>query len=357
MLDRISTFAGSLQRDDLIQSMQNQMNQLTNEISSGRKTDAAGSMGTGAGLLYQLHFQADQQTALQTSATTAASRLDAIQTALTNVSTVAQNLANASQGTSSANAQTYSIVATQAQGAISQVLDSLNTQFDGSAVFAGDAAAAPMQAADAPGGPQATVNAVLSAAVAAKGGPLSQSDVQNLLNGANGLSSVFDNTNSNPALNYNGSFYTGATDGKPTKVLIGATSTLQYDANAGQPAFRDLMKGLSMLSMLAAPSSQLDDSAKSALMTQANQVISAAQSELTAQQGQLGVVQSQLQQVTATQQAAASATQAQIMNFEQADTFTDSTRLTALQTQLQATYEITAQLSQLSLTHYFPALG
>jgi flagellar hook-associated protein 3 FlgL len=198
------------------------------------------------------------------------------------------------------------------------------------------------------------VNAVLNAAVSAKGGALSQADVNNLLNGPNGLSSVFDGTNSNTAERYNPAFYTGAEDGKPTTVLIGAIQTLQYNASADQPAFRDLLKGLSVLSMLDAPSSQLDDSAKQRLLSDANSVIGAAQSELTALQGSLGATQAQLQSVVNDQQSAATATQQQILSYEQADTYGDSSKLTALQTQLQATYKLTAQISQLSLVHYMP---
>jgi flagellar hook-associated protein 3 FlgL len=213
-----------------------------------------------------------------------------------------------------------------------------------------------MQSINAPSGPLATVNSVLATAVSAKGSALSQSDINGLINGPNGIASVFSDTNSNPALNYTGSFYTAADDGKPTKVLIGSTETLQYDIKANQPAFRDLMQGLSMLSLLGAPSSQLDASAKTELQTQASAMITKAQGELTTQQGLLGVTQARLQSVADQQKTAADATQKQILGFEQADTTVDATALTALQTQLQASYAITAQISQLTLTHYLPTL-
>ena len=85
-------------------------------------------------------------------------------------------------------------------------------------------------------------------------------------------------------------------------------------------------------------------------------MIGAAQNELTVQQGLLGVTQASLQNVADQQQAAADATQKQILGFEQANTTADATTLSTLQTQLQATYAITAQISQLTLTHYLPTL-
>jgi flagellar hook-associated protein 3 FlgL len=233
----------------------------------------------------------------------------------------------------------------------------LNTQYAGSALFAGDATGAPpMQAADATGGPLAAVNGVLSAAVSAKGGPLTASDVSNLLTGPNGLSSVFDNTNSNPALNYNSAFYTAKDDGKPTTIPIGVSQTAQYSVKGDQPAFTDLMQGLSMLTMLSAPSTQLDDTAKSAILSQATTMITQAQSELTATQGSLGAVQTQLQQVADAQQTAATATTQQISTLESANQYSDAEQLSALQTQMEASYQVTADISQLTLSHYLPAL-
>jgi flagellin-like hook-associated protein FlgL len=42
--------------------------------------------------------------------------------------------------------------------------------------------------------------------------------------------------------------------------------------------------------------------------------------------------------------------------MEQADPATVATQLSTLQTQLEASYEVTAQISQLSLVHYVPTL-
>jgi flagellar hook-associated protein 3 FlgL len=358
MSGRISSFAAPLQQEYLIQAMNSQLNTLTSEASSGMKTNPAGAMGNDASLLYRLQMEADQQNVLQTTATNAGSQLAAAQTALTGIASAVQTIANASISVTTATTQGETVVASQASSTMSQVLDLLNTQYDGNALFAGDATAnPPMVSADAPGGPLAAVNAVLSAAVAANGGqPLSSANVQALLTGPDGLSSVFNNTNSNPALNYNSAFYTAPDDGKPTQVLIGLNQTMSYSAKGNQPAFTDLMQGLSMLTMLGAPSTQLDSSAKSAILTQAGALIGQAQNELISQQGQLGAVQEQLQQVATVQQTAASNTTQQITNFEGADQAATATQLSALQTQLQASYQVTADLSQLTLSHYLPNL-
>jgi flagellar hook-associated protein 3 FlgL len=358
MSDRISSFAQPLQQEYLLQAMQSQLNNVAGEVSSGQVTNPAAAMGNNAASLYQLQSEANQQSTLNTTATTAGNRLSAIQDALTSISTAAQTVSNASIGGSTTDPNTYSTIADQAQSTMSQVLSLLNTQYEGSSLFAGDATnVQPMQSTTATGGPEDTINTVLNAAVTANGGqPLTSANVSSLLTGPNGLSSVFSNTNSNPALNYNGSFYTAPDDGQPTTVPIGLSQTVQYSVQGDQPAFKDLLQGLSMLTMLSAPSTQLDSTAQAAILTQANTLIGQAQNELTTTQGQLGTVQTQLTQVATAQQTASTNTTAQISSLESTNMTADSEQLSNLQTQLEASYQVTALVSQLTLSHYLPTL-
>jgi flagellar hook-associated protein 3 FlgL len=357
MSGHISSIALPLQQEYLLNSLQSQLATLTGEVSSGQKANPAASMGNDAASLYQLQSEANQQTTLQTTATTAGNRLTAAQNALTGIATALQSMITGATDVSSTQPDAENTIATQATSTMSQVLDLLNTQYDGSSLFAGDATnSQPMQSEGAPGGPVDTINAVLNAAVTANGGPLTSATVSNLLSGPNGLSSVFNNTNGNPALNYSTSFYTAPDDGQPTTVLIGLNQTLQYSVKGDQPAFTDMLQGLSMLSMLSAPSTQLDSTAKSTILTQATALLSQAQNELTTQQGQLGAVQSQLQQVSDAQQTAAANTTQQLGTLEGANLTADSEQLSALQNQLAASYQVTAMISQLTLSHYLPAL-
>jgi flagellar hook-associated protein 3 FlgL len=358
MSGRISSFATPLQQQYLIQAMNTQLNTLTSEASSGLKVNPASAMGSNAALLYRLQMDADQQNTLQTTATNAGSQLAVAQNALTAIGSAVQTISNASISVNAATAQGELAVASQAVSTMSQVVALLNTQYAGNSLFAGNATAnPPMLGADAPGGPLDAVNQVLSAAVAANGGqPLTAANVQTLLTGPDGLSSIFNNTNSNSALNYNSAFYTAPDDGKPTQVLIGQNQTMSYNVKGNQPAFTNLMQGLSMLTMLGASSTQLDSTAKSAILTQASTLIGQAQGQLIATQGQLGAVQGQLTQVAAAQQVAASNTAQQITTFESADQAATATQLSALQVQLQASYQVTADLSQLTLSHYLPTL-
>jgi flagellar hook-associated protein 3 FlgL len=354
-MDRISSYGGAISLGYRINTMQSQLNQLVAEESSGQKTNPAASMGTSAALLYQLQSQSDQQTGLQTALTLSSQRLDTAQTALTSLASTVQTVALAAQGITAGGDSGLSAVGSQATSTISQVLSLLNTGFLGAGVFGGNSGVAnPMKAADAPGGLSDITQNILGAAVSANGAPLSQSDINALINGPNGIASVFNDTNSDPAQRYSGAIYSGSTDSQPTKAIIGTNQTEQYDSSASQPAFRNLLKGLSLLSMLNAPSSQIDDTGKTELLSQANTLLGAAQQQLTTLQGGLGTVQASLSSAVTAQQSAASATQAQILTYVQADSYGNATQISTLQTQLQATYSLTSQISQLTLVHYLP---
>lgn len=361
MSDRVSSYSGMSQMDSLIDAMTSQLNGMVNEVASGEVTNPAQTMGTSASLLYQLQAQSTQETTLQTSIGVASQQLDTVQAVMGSIGSLAQSVSDAGMqaqedGTGTISGSSATLLAEQAQTAMEQVLGQLNTTYAGSALFAGDSTNPPMQSLDATGGPTDTMNSILSAAVTANGGtPLSASDIDNLVNGPNGIASVFNGTNSNPAENFNGVFYTGSASPQQTTVLIGTNQTVQYNTQANQPAFTDLLQGLSMISLAGSSSSQLDSSGQNQLLTDGLQLLNNAQTELTNMQGGLGDIQSQMQNAVNLQQSAATATQQQINGYVQANTTADSTDITALQTQLQAAYELTAQISQLSLTHYMPS--
>ncbi len=369
VISRVSNYAQSLRLQQTTQDLQSQFGTLTAEVSSNAKASPSRALGAGAALIYQLHYQSDEQTALQTSMTNASDRLDTIQTALTSMSKVAGSVETSALN---ANVQTdtgYAALASEARGATAQIIGLLNTTDNGQSVFGGsNTAGAAMNSADAAGGPTATINGIVQAATKAKGGPLTGSDVATLLTGTNGIASVFDNTNSDPAKQFTGVYFLSGNYSNPsstaadqnnaagqTQVLTGQNTTIAYSATGDQPAFRDLLHGLALLGTLDAPNATMDDTAKAQVVTAATTLLQKGQSELTTQQGVLGATQSELQSAVTVQKSASTATLGKITSLEQADTYADATKITALQTQLQATYEITAQLSKLSFVNYMPA--
>src|SRR5690349_2942082 len=132
MIGHVSSFAPALARESLVQQMQSELTDVTNEISSGRKTKPGGGSQ-----LYELHLAADQQTAVQTVITNANNRLGVIQNALDGISSVAQQVSSATIDPGTADGDSQSVLASQARDAMDQVVGLMNTRDNGQAVFAG----------------------------------------------------------------------------------------------------------------------------------------------------------------------------------------------------------------------------
>jgi flagellar hook-associated protein 3 FlgL len=354
MLSRIATFAAPARREFMIGTMQTQLNRLVNEVSTGRKADPMAELGSGASLLYQLQAQSDRQGALRTSITMASHRLDTAQAALTSLEGITRTVANTVQGWTSSMNQGMAVVAEQASSTMNTAVNLLNTSHVGGAVFGGSVSdTPPMRASDAPGGMEEMAETVLNAAVAAKGGPLDQSDIAALMED---FERVFNDTHPDPDLRYSGGAYVGATDGTPTRVMIGTSQSMQYDTSASQAPFRDLMRGLSMLSLLDVATSRMDETGKKELLSKAGTVLRSASNDLTVLQGSLGAIQGRLSDAADAQRTAAQATEVRILSYVEADSYGNATKISMLQTQMQATYALTAQISQLSMVRYMPSV-
>ncbi|MBK1659947.1 flagellin N-terminal helical domain-containing protein [Paracraurococcus ruber] len=141
-------------------------------------------------------------------------------------------------------------------------------------------------------------------------------------------------------------------DGKPNQVAIGAGETLSYDVRGDNPAIQRSMMGAALLSLLDASDAQLGATAKSALLDTAGSWLRGAHAGLTDVAGVLGAKQERLQAVTDIQSKATSAAAAQINTLEAADYPATADQINQLQLQLQATYSITAKLSELSFVNY-----
>ena len=259
-------------------------------------------------------------------------------------------MTNGLQALTDGSAGSTALLASQARQTMSTVTSLMNTQLGGQHLFGGaDSGGAPMAPSDAPGGPLATMRAMVS-------GPVDASNVDQLL--AN-VDAVFNGGGSSGSASYNGLFYQSAsTSSDPaTQVHIGAGQTLSYNLRGDSQGFKDSMQAMSLLSLLdakdpATGQDMLNADAKTALRAKASGLLGSAQDKLTAAAGMLGVTQQRLQSVADIQDRAVTAATTQINTLESVDYYTATAQLNSLKTQLQASYSLTSSLSGLSLVNY-----
>ena len=349
----------SLGRQAQLRDLQNNLAVLTAEMSSGRKADPARELGVGASLLYKLYDDVQQGEAIKNGTGLAGQRLTAMQTALTSVGGLMDQMSPEILKVDALKGNGYDIIASNAREMLASMTNLLNTSWNGQNLFAGTDSAAPPLADSTRLTDWAAARLDAAASVA---GALDGAEAAALIGDFDAMFANADR-DTGAGTSFYGLVYqstsrtsmAGSSDAEsdaPSLIRIGAGETLSYNMRADNPAFKDAFKALSLLSTLDAPDSKLSGEAKQALLDQAGELMRGARAQLTVAAGILGSKQQRLDKVAEIQDRAVTAATAQINDLEGVDYYTVSDRISTLQIQLQATYSITAQLSKLSLVNY-----
>jgi flagellar hook-associated protein 3 FlgL len=323
---------------------------LTAETTSGYVAQDYAGLGNAAGAALGLSDQIAGNTAVTNNADAAMNIQQVAQTALGQIETIASKFAAQATTLESVSGAAPSI-ATSAQSALAQVAQLLDTQVGGIYVFAGQDSSTPpipdpaniTQSAfytaiqSAVGQLSANGAAATSAAtlaVAAPGGTspfaasLDAAGVQSevdLGNGARVALAPLANANSNA-----------------TSPGVGATSTGSYT--------RDLMLGLATLGSLG--TANMADPSFLPFVQSTVATLQGAVSAMNVDIGALGDRQDQVSSAKTEAAAVSTALQTQLSGLQDADLAQVAAQLSVAQTQLQASYQVIAGLSQLSLSKY-----
>jgi flagellar hook-associated protein 3 FlgL len=345
----ISTLASHLQLNSSIRSLQSQLMDAQKEISTGRKADLVAALRDRAAEDVDLRNALNDVIEFKGTTDIVASRMDTMQAALGGVRDIADQMRSTALTSRDAVSRRY------LQGAAATALDRinsfLNAEVAGRNLFSGiQTNLAPMQAATAVNAasglsPQQAVSQVI-----ANLGPITDAaSALAVANGPDGISSIFSDTNSNANLNYSTTFYNGASTGSVTARLDHGYQ-IDYGVRADNPAFRELQQGLSMLANV--PFGSIPDDAYAAWQDEAVKHISAGFQGAIDVSAELGFKQSVVADASTRHDAMIAQLNNQVANLEAADPFQTSLRLSQLQTQLEATFSITARMNELSLTKF-----
>lgn len=345
----ISTSAIFRQLGGNIQSLQRSMLEAQKEVSTGVKSDIIAAFADGGERIVDLRNLRLGIEEMKGGAELVASRLETVQQALAGIRQVTERFRDQVLVASDPISRRY--LQDAAQLAIEQVTALLNTQIGGRYLFSGIAVETrPIQGA-------ATVNPatgvspgqVVAQVIATQGPIVDAASALAVANGPDGIATVFDDTHSNPNFRYASTFYNAATGGAVTAHLE-AGLDLDYGARADQPGIRDLLEGLHMLAGL--PYATVPDDAYGAWQSAAFGRIAGGLQQVIDLAGEVGSAQQVVAESIERHEAALTQLSTQVVRLEQADPFESATRLSILQTQLEATFSITARISRLSLINY-----
>lgn len=298
-------------------AVRDQLAQAQEQVATGLLSDTYSGLGSSAKTALSLTPVIAHQKALSTNIDVAQGRLDLTQNAMTSISSIASqffaqiNTFNANDPTS---AQT---LAQQAKSALQQVGDLLNTKSGDTYVFAG-------QDTNNPPVPN-TDPAVLSAG---------------LLSGTG--SAPFSSTigTAIPTIDVG--------NGQQIQVgLLANTNTLATSASPTSGSYmRDTLTALAKLAGLASSSTPTAD------VSAARGYLTSSIPAMATEVGSLGNVQSSLKQRQTNLSTLSATLTKQLSSVQEVDVAAAITKVSTLQTQLQASYQILAQSRSLSLANY-----
>ena len=330
-----------------VMSAQAQLSQAQTEISTGTLADVGLTLGQGTGAELSLKSQIDQLNGYTSSNSGASTRLSATAGALTSMLASAQSL-SAALVTASSTGETSGGLQTTATNALQSLMSQLNTSVAGQSIFGGINTSATPIANYFSTQPSAAKQAVDSAfqqqfqtsQTSAAASSIGGTDMQSFL--SNQFASLFSDAN------WQGTWSSASTTTLQSTIAPSQTTSTSVSANS--TAFRQITEAYTMLSEFSG--SNLSSSARAAVVSTASQLLNSGTAALIDTQDSVGATQNAITAANSQIGSQVSVMQTNVSNLDSVDTYALSSQVTALQTQLEASYELTSRLQSLSLTNY-----
>lgn len=326
-----------------IAKAQSELSDRLTEATTQRHADVGLALGYTAGQSVSGRAEMLLLDALQRSNTGVSAQLELSQTALSDVATVTSDTLSAALAVPGGTVAAAAL-AIEARGGLDQLAARMNATDGNGYIFAGiQSATRPF--ADYDGGPEASVIATFAGFFGvAPGAPgtelIAPADMTAFLD------TVFADLFADPSW---GTTWSRASDTDRT-TLIAPDERVRASTNANIDAVRDSARGLAMLASLGLAT--LNEGARAAVLSAAQETLGAAGRDLAAAQAELGFVQNAIARANDRLTDARSLLQRTVAEREAVDPVAAKVRIDLLSAQLEASYALTAQISRLSILNY-----
>lgn len=331
-----------------IQRMQSDLVKGQKELSTGRVADPGLALGARTGQSVSLSRDLERLSGIVDSNGLAKSRLSATQSALSQIGAAAQTLMGTLTASSSGDASD-ALTLTDANSALKTVTAILNSSLNGEHLFAGiNTDVKPLNDFTAAGSPNKTA---FDAAFQTHFG-FAQSDPA----AANITKAQMDTFLTNVVEpQFMGTGWQGnwsnATDQKIVS-RIALNETAETSVSANNEGVRKLAMAAATISGLF--TSNMSDEAKKAVVDRALGQVGEAIASIGAEQAQAGISENRVKNATDRINMQIDLFERNILDMEGVDPYEVSNRVTALLTQIETSYALTARIQQLSLLKYLP---
>jgi flagellar hook-associated protein 3 FlgL len=333
-------------------SVKSQLDKLTQQIASGHIADTYGGLGSSAQASLNLRPQLNTLTNEQSVIGSVTGQLGITQNALSQIYAIANSFAAQSISLNGLDPAAVDSVAAAAKAALPQLAALLDTSDGDVYVFAGTDSSNP----PVPDPSNIASSGFYSQINAAVSGLSSTTD-----NSAGIIASTLATAQSNAAGTT--PFSAGSiTATAPTLLLsngqkvqtglLASSNTLATSTGTSTTGsyVRDLLRSLTTLASLS--SAQVNDPGFGALVANTRTSLQGAVSAVSTETGALGNIQAGLTATSTADSQTATALTQQVSTVEDVDVATALTQLSAVQTQLEASYKLVAAAQNLSLVQY-----
>lgn len=330
--------------------------QASQEVTTGMKADVYRALGLRSSETLALRARMERNDTFIESNEMLANRLDLTALSLRQIRETAQGLLDLAVTNVATVTQTAGEMQRAAAMALERLTGQINATFRGVPLFSGtDSGTAPLQGWDAPHPATGLAPRDILAAVIGPG----IGDAADAAAKIATLQDVYASAATVPAdWRFEASFFNGTPrlnpDGTPAPRVtarIDEEGTLAHGVQANDRGFTELLRGVAMLA--ATDASQIaDPAAYSAWVSAAADALSSGLTGVLDSEARLGGQQQALDRTLQLQRDRSDLYRRQVLTLEGVDPYAAATRLTELQTQLEATYAVTARLSRLSFLNF-----
>lgn len=354
-IGNISSYQFSMFNRQNVQRTTLALQRAGQEVSTGRKADIYAELGPRSASVMKLRArEADTQTYMQANEVLG-NKLQAMLISVDSVRERIQGVIETTLVNAGGPQKGAEVLQREARAALESLVATMNTSYNGDHLFSGlDSESPPLMRwsqtnASTGLSPEDVLNSLFG------GGPV---DGPSALAISDQIDLAFaSNDPVDPDRNFESTFYQGSAaidgGGQPAKQVnawINVGQEVVYGARANDAPFRDAYKGLAMLSVTDV--SQMDEAAYDVWIERVIETLTTAQDGMLDVSARIGFNQ-QIVETTQTQLNDLSLVQrTQISNYEGVDPYEAITRMQSLEVQLEASYQVSARLSGLSILNY-----
>jgi flagellar hook-associated protein 3 FlgL len=358
------TVSGATDIGTLIQAsyntglLQKQIDQLSQETSTGLISTTYAGLGSNATVALNLEDELSQNATYQNNIDLAQATDQAAQAALGNIAGLATSLASSITSALTTGGTSIDILASTARNGLEQIAGYLNTNVGGNYIFAGEDSANP----PIPNAGAITTSAFYTS-IASAVGNLSTSGAAGVE--AATLAASLPSATTTPfsatleASNQPVTVDLGGGQSEQVGVLADQNTDAVSSGTTSTPPtstgsyIRDLLRSFATIGAISSTQASLPGF--ETLLTDTLNNVQSATAALNIDVAGLGTRQNRLTSATTDLAATATALTTQLSGVQDANLATVASELTELQTQLQSSYQVIATLGELSLAKFLPA--